>query len=221
MQHRFYQRSKVDQIKIIFVVVGLLSVMLFGFVLISWGVKMYWIAFLAFPILLSVAAPFIDTPSLVKSGKLIYCSNLFLMEKPKNGAITIHGGTLFDYVFVLNQTMSGNQRTRYILQQYFEGLLFLIEEYEAGKLENYRVKGTTYLLNRRTAKKIGFEITRTDVLQQIILIYNFLNILISNSIAKKKFAIPNLCNTASFRTRLSELATHKQIIEKWNHKLKI
>ena len=40
--------------------------------------------------------------------------------------IKIHGGTLFDYVFVIDQKMNGKQRTNFIIQQYLEGLLNLI-----------------------------------------------------------------------------------------------
>jgi hypothetical protein len=34
---------------------------------------------------------------------MIYYSPLFITEKPKDGLIKIHGGTLFDYYFVIEK----------------------------------------------------------------------------------------------------------------------
>lgn len=219
MQHKFYQKSKADQIKWLFLLSGIVILVLLGFALISWLSGVYWIALIAFPLILSTAAPFIDTPMLKKSGKLIYCSNLFLMEKPQNGVIKIHGGTLFDYVFVLEKSMTGKQRTNYILQQYLEGLLFLIQRYESGEFQDYRLKGTSYILNRRNAQKMGFEIAETDNFQRIILIYNFFNLMIANSIAKKRPALPQYKNIKTYQVDLSELTKRKAGIQILNNRL--
>ncbi|MFD1016201.1 hypothetical protein [Winogradskyella rapida] len=157
-------------------------------------------------------------PSLKKSGKLIYYSPLFIAEKPKNGLIKIHGGTLFDYYFVIDKTMNGKQRTDFIIQQYLDGLLRLIEKYE--KAPSMTIRGTSYILNKRTAEKMGFEIVETDVLQKIILIYNYFNILISTSIAKNKLAFPKLNNTKTFEADVRQLLKRKEYIETLNKALK-
>ena len=178
----------------------------------------YLIGILTFSITLSIIAPLFDMPSLKKNGGVIYYSPLFISEKPKNGLIKIHGGTLFDYYFVIDKKMNGKQRTNFIIQQYLDGLLHLIEKYENDK--KIKIRGTSYIINKRTAEKIGFEIVETDILQKIILIYNYLNILISNSIAKNKLSFPKLNKTKTFDADLSQLLERKEYIEKLNKLLK-
>lgn len=149
---------------------------------------------------------------------MIYYSPLFIAERPKNGLIKIHGGTLFDYYFVIDKKMNGKQRTNFIIQQYLDGLLRLIEKYENNK--KIKIKGTSYIINKRTAEKIGFEIVETDILQKIILIYNYFNILISNSIAKNKLSFPNINKTKTFETDMNQLLGRKEYIDKLNETLK-
>ncbi len=149
---------------------------------------------------------------------MIYYSPLFITEKPKNGLIKIHGGTLFDYYFVIDKKMNGKQRTDFIIHQYIVGILSLIEKHK--KDERIKIRGTSYILNERTAEKIGFEIIETDILQKIILIYNYFNILISNSIAKNRLAFPKLNKTKTFEADISQLLERKEYIEKLNKSLK-
>ncbi|WP_341221076.1 hypothetical protein [Polaribacter atrinae] len=180
--------------------------------------RIYVIGILTFAITLSIIAPFFDMPSLKKSGRIIYCSSLFVIEKPKNGQIKIHGGTLFDYYFVIENRMNGKQRTDFIIQQYLEGLLHLLKKYEKDK--RMKISGTSYIINRRTAEKIGFKIIETDFLQIIILTYNYFNILISNSIAKNKLSFPKLNNTKTFEADIGQLLERKEYIDKLNNLLK-
>jgi hypothetical protein len=187
---------------------------------ISWKTGIYLLVILTFPITISVIAPFFDTPSLKYSGKLMYQSALFLSEKPNNGVIKIHGGTLFDYVFVIDRNLNGKQRTNFIIQQYLEGLLCLIEEMEKNRSENIKIRGTTYIINNRTAQRIGFTVIKTDAIQKLILILNYFNVLITYSIAKGKLSFPKLKDTKTIETKLSELLERKDFISNLNEKLK-
>ncbi|WP_299009380.1 hypothetical protein [uncultured Tenacibaculum sp.] len=192
--------------------------MILSSVIISIYSGIYIIGILTFAITLSVIAPFFDMPSLKKSGKMIYYSSLFITEKPKDGLIKIHGGTLFDYYFVIDKKMNGKQRTNFIIQKYLDGLLHLMEEYKNDK--KMKIRGTSYIINKKTAEKIGFEIVETDILQKIILICNYCNILISNSIAKKKLSFPKLNKTKTFEANVSQLLKRKEYIESLNKSLK-
>ena len=218
MKHRFYTKTKKEQNKIFIVIAVCALAIIVPSIVLSIYSGFYLIGILILVITLSVIAPFFDMPSLKKSGKMIYHSPLFIAEKPKNGLIKIHGGTLFDYFFVIDKTMNGKQRTNFIIQQYLEGLLRLIEKYENNK--TMKIKGTSYILNQRTAEKIGFQIVKTDILQKIILTYNYFNILISNSIAKNKLSFPKLNKTKTFEADLSQLLERKEYIEKLNNLLK-
>jgi hypothetical protein len=123
-----------------------------------------------------------------------------------------------DYYFVLDKKMNGKQRTSFIIQQYLDGLLHLTEKYKNDK--KMKIRGTSFIINKITAEKIGFEIIETDILQKIILIYNYFNILISNSIAKHKLSFPTLNKTKTFDVNMSQLLEQKEYIEKLNKSLK-
>lgn len=218
MNHRFYNKDKKEQNRIL-IVIAICSLMIISSsAIISIYSGIYLIGILTFAITLSIIAPFFDMPSLKKSGRMIYYSPLFIAEKPNNGLIKIHGGTLFDYYFVIDKEMNGKQRTNFIIQQYLTGLLNLIEKYENDK--KMKIRGTSYIINKRTAEKIGFEIVETDILQKIILIYNYFNVLISNSIAKNKLSFPKLNKTQTFETDVNQLLDRKEYIEKLNETLK-
>lgn len=116
--------------------------------------------------------------------------------------------------------MNGKQRTNFILQQYLEGLLNLIEENEINKSENFKISGTSYIINERTAQRIGFKVIKTDIIQKFILIYNYFNVLITYSIAKDKLSFPKLKHTKTFEASLNELVYRKDFIRSLNGKLK-
>ena len=218
MNHRFYNKNKEEQNRILIVIAICSIIILLSSVIISIYSGIYLIGILTFPITLSIIAPFFDMPSLKKNGRVIYYSPLFIAEKPKNGLIKIHGGTLFDYYFVIDKKMNGKQRTNFIIQQYLDGLLHLIGKYENDT--KIKIRGTSYIINKRTAEKIGFKITKTDILQKIILTYNYFNVLISNSIAKNKLSFPKLSKTKTFDADVSQLLERKEYIEKLNKSLK-
>lgn len=179
--------------------------------------KIYFFAPIFIWTLLSILAPFIDTPILVKKGKLNYYSKLLLAENENNNVMVIHGGTLFDYYFTLDKNASSRQRKIIILQQYLEGLLQIIVE---RKGQNLQIKATTYILNERTGKKIGFNCRKPDFIQTLILIINYPNLLVTKSFANNVLSFPNLRKTRTFETDINSLIKNQSTIEKLNTRLK-
>jgi hypothetical protein len=214
MKHRYYSKTnkkqKQIQLKIGVIALSLNLIVLFFSVLSG----LYLLLLLSITITLSIIAPFFDIPAAKKRGKLIYYSSLFIAEKEKKGIIKVHGGSLID------KSLSGMQRTNFILQKYLEGILNLIKDCEENQNTSLKIKGTSYILNERTAKKIGFEIVRTELIQTLILSYNYVNILISNSFAKRKLSFPKLNNVKTFETNLEKLIKRRAFIEKLNERLK-
>lgn len=147
----------------------------------------------------------------------MYYSPLFLAEMPKDGKMTVHGGTLFDYYFVIDKKMNGKQRTDFILKQYLSGLLCLMEEHQNNKA--LKIQGTSYIINARTAEKIGFTVVKTDFSKKIILALNYFNVLISNSMAKNKLSFPNLNKTQTFEADIRQLIIKKEYIIRLAHSL--
>ncbi len=219
MKHRFYSKTQKqqNQIKLLIAFGALLIILSFFFI--SWVTKFYLIGIIVFFLVLSLIAPFFDTPSLKKNKKILYHSLLFISEAPKDGVIKIHGGTLFDYFFVIDKKMSGRQRKNFIIQQYLEGLLDLIQQNE-HHTNNLKIRGTSYMINDRTAGRIGFEVIETDIIQKLILIVNYFNIASSYSIANDKLSFPKIANTKTFEANLHDLLEQKDYIEKLNKKLR-
>ena len=108
----------------------------------------------------------------------------------------------------------------YILQQYLEGLLNLIETYENGENKRVKFTGTTYILNARTAEKLGFKVRKIGGIQLLILSMNYFNLLTSNSMAKRKLAFPNLRKAISFEANLEDLIEKKALIKALSDRLK-
>ena len=221
MEHKFYKASPKEQrkIQLIIGIVALLIVILFF--LLAWFTGIYFIGFLGLFVVLTIVAPFIDVPEAKKRGKFRYHSLLFLSEKPKAGSIQIHGGTLFDYVFVIDRKWNGSKRTNFILQQYLEGLLTLIEALEKQENQNIKIQGTSYIINERTANRLGFREVPTANLQKIILLYNYVNVLITYSISKGKLSFPNVLKTKTYEANLEELLNKKHIIRGLARKLSV
>jgi hypothetical protein len=220
MTHRFYLKSNKEKSKILIKIAVVALIFNLAILAISFFSGFYFIIILSVPITFSIIAPFFDIPELKKSGKLIYYSSLFIAEKEKNGVIIIHGGSLFDYSFVIDKKLNGKQRTNFILQQYLEGLLNLIAIQENNHNTYVKIKGTTYFLNKRTADKIGLKIIKTDYIQKLILTYNYINVLICNSIAKNKLSFPRMNKIKTFESGINDLIERKEFILELNNKLK-
>ena len=211
--HRFYSKTNREKrvffAKLLLISTGVIVVL--G--LLSYFTHFYFIGIIGFSIYLTLLAPFIDVPGLQKTGGLVYYSPLFLGEKPKNNKITIHGGTLFDYLFVLDYNSTGRQRTQFIFQQFLIGLLHLVEELENQNLRIEKITGTSYFLNEKTASRIGFQKIKTNSLQQMILAFNYFNLMFTQSKKKKKVSFPKLSETQSFETTPKMLISKKEDIE--------
>jgi hypothetical protein len=220
MQHNYYLKSRKEQNQIQ-IKIGVVA-LFFNLIVLALSILsgLHLLLLISITITLSIIAPFLDTPKLKKNGKLIYYSTLFIAEKEKNGKIIIHGGSLFDYVFVINKNLNGTQRTKFILQKYLEGILNLMETCEKNNNTSVKIKGTSYILNERTANKLGLKIIKTDYIQKLILTYNYVNILISNSIAKRKISFPKISNIRTFESELNELIERKEFIQELNNQLK-
>ncbi len=212
IEHRYYSKSKKQQQKIQFTIAGItlstnLIILVFAVMF-----KIYLLPIIGIAVTISIIAPFYDVPALVRNGKLYYYSPMLLAEKVKNGIIKIHGGTLFDYVFCIDKNLNGNQRTNAILKSYIDGIINLINVYEFENTKNVKIRGTSYILNERTAEKIGFVKVKTNLMQRLILFFNYTNLLISLSLAKAKLTFPRLRSIYTFEGKLENISKNKAFL---------
>ena len=220
MKHRYYALTKGQQRLFLFKLTGLLL----GFnLLIAMVLLVSGLAFLSlfiFALSLSVFAPFVDVPSGVKNGSLVYYSPLLIAEKIKHNAITLHSGSLFDYYFSLDFTQSAQARKKQVFQAYVDGLLTLINQYEHQPPDHIQINATSYILNPRTARKLGLQITKTNLIQQFILYFNFINLTCALSLLKGQLTLPKMNQIYSFNGQLSTLIANKPYLLKLKEKLK-
>ncbi len=148
---------------------------------------------------------------MVKTGKLKYQSAFLLSEKVKDDELVIHGGTLFDYYFTFDKSNTSKARKAIILSGYLNGLLRLIQQNR--NKPDLKIKGTTYILNKRTAEKIGFKEDKTDVVQKFILILNYPNLVATKSIANRKLSFPRLKSIKTYKTDIATLNENKEKID--------
>ena len=108
MNNRYFQLSdkgkKIFRLKLLSS--SLLLILLIGLIIIILSPKLGFLIIVPISMMILIIAPFFDVPSLIENGQLKYYSLFLLAEQEKDGIITIHGGTLFDYYFVFQKEMS-------------------------------------------------------------------------------------------------------------------
>jgi hypothetical protein len=212
MQNRFFVKTQKQQHVIQFKI--LICAIFLNIVL---GSALYlleasFLIFVIISITLSIIAPFIDVPSGIKNGNLIYYSPLLIGEAVKNKILKLHGGTLFDYYYVLNRRTNYSERKRQVFKGYIDGLLNVIEKYETTPQNAIRIKATSYIINTRTAQKIGLHKVKTDFLGAMIIYFNYFNLLCSLSMLNAKLTFPNMDNVCSFEGDLNDLMCKKDYL---------
>lgn len=217
MENRFYTLSKKNQ-KIFQIKLGFLSlgiVLIFGLTLYVINMSLLPLVFLIIIGAISVIAPFFDVPALIEKGSLKYYSLFLIAEVKKNDTITIHGGTLFDYYFVFNANLNGKERTKLIISSYLKGIIKLINQ----ENDSVKIKGTSYIINEKTANKIGLRKTKTDNIQKLILLFNYVNLLTSIYLAKRIVKFPNLNNIHTYEAEVKDIKKKEVYINQLISKL--
>ncbi|MDZ7756451.1 hypothetical protein [Rhodohalobacter sp.] len=219
MEHRFYQKNESEQKRILQKTGAVLFVMSIIILAISYLTDFYLLIFLI-PVFILIAAPFIDLPMGKKSGKFIYYSPLFITEEERNNKVTVHGGTLFDYVYTIKPDMQGRERTQFVLYGYISGLVNFVSVHENQNKDNLKVRGTSYIINRRTARRFGLQPVQKDFLQILLLLFNYIPITISYSFLKQKLQFPKMSDVQTYEGTLSEIAAHKEELIRLKNRLK-
>lgn len=214
MEHRYYALKRVDKKKKVCGVVLKACALSAIFSAVFWALGVGFLIPVIGFLTLILLASFIDVPIMVSSRKLKYYSWMLLAEKEKDKGIRIHGGTLFDYYFTLDKHATRTQRKRFVLQKYVQGLLKLAKILDSQGKSEISIKGTSYFLQRRNLKKLGFEIVAIDPLQQILLVLNYPVLCWSQSFLEKRLVFPNLSQTTSFTHTPKGVLEHEATLQR-------
>ncbi|MBL6448696.1 hypothetical protein JMN32_20455 [Fulvivirga sp. 29W222] len=210
MEHVFFLKAEKEQRLFLLKISAVLLLSILIVLSLAWLFNFYLLVVII-PVLISIAAPFIDVPTGVKSGQFTHYSSLFIASSERKGEVAVHGGTLFDYYFNL-ASVKPAERKKVVLLSYLKGLMRLVEKYEEDGREELVIKGTSYVINERTAEKVGFKPVRTDFLQKMILALNYIPVIIAYSYTQGKVGVPDLSKVITLKATIKELADHKEAI---------
>ncbi|SMG43432.1 hypothetical protein SAMN05661096_03026 [Marivirga sericea] len=177
----------------------------------AWSTKLWLLLVLVHPVL-SIFASFIDVPTARNTGNIVYYSPLLLASAVKDHKIQLHGGTLFDYYYTLSLHKSEKRNKKAILYSYMEGLINLLDHFDQ-KHDDIMIEANAYFINPHTAEKLGFKKVRTKTLQKVIMIFNYLPITISYSIALGELNFPNILSLKSYESTIGELRMNRPYLE--------
>lgn len=219
LQHPFFQRSPAEQKRFQKNLILLSLLLIVGVAALLFLVGLLPLIFLVLAVLLSLIAPFLDVPGMVKSGKLRYYSPFLLGEAERNGKVVVHAATLFDFYFLFPNDMPARERKRLAMAGMIEGLIALIEQHQKRDSPELKVRMTSYILNRRSAAKLGLESQPTDLWQKVILYYNYFNLTASYSLLNRRLRFPSVKSVQTLEGSLATLIEHKPYLEKLrNHR---
>ena len=217
MNNRYFQLSdkekKIFRLKLL--MVSLLVILSIGTFIVLISPKIAFLIVIILAIMISIVAPFFDVPPLIEKGKLKYYSLFLLAEQEKDKIIKIHGGTLFDYYFVFQGEMTKQERTKIVLLEYLKGLRNLVQNTD----EDVKIQGTSYIINERTANKLGLKKVATNGIQILIIFFNYINIMLSISLVNKSIAFPDLSKIKTFEGKISDMKEKEVFINNLIEKL--
>lgn len=142
---------------------------------------------------------------------------MLLVIAPRKKKYDIHNGTNFDYLFTMKGLKPGAEVKNVMLKNYMMGLLEIIQRIESGKLpDTVIVRGSSYFFSERTAKRMGFEVSKTGWFEKFNLLVNFIDLTWTYSFANGKLSFPNLKNIKTAKITGKNLVANKAYFERVN-----
>ena len=169
----------------------------------------YIIAYLLIPLIPSLIQ-FFGAPIAKLSGIHKYLSPMLLANLASDKNYEIHNGTTFDYLMVMNNFKPGPEFSKKMLIYYLEGLLNIVEKIETSELsENVLIQGSSYFFNDRTAKKLGFKLSKVNFAIQMNMLINYLDLIWMYSLSQGRLTFPNLLNMQKASVTGKQLVVYK------------
>ena len=184
---------------------------------VPFGIMALWLIFhqdykIAYTLILILPSSiqFFGAPIAKLSGLHKYLSPMLLVNLPSDKKYEIHNGTTFDYLMVMNNVKSGPEFSKKMLVYYLEGLLKIIEKIETNELsENLLIQGSSYFFSDRTAKKLGFTLSKTNIAIKINMLVNYLDLIWMYSLSQGRLTFPNLINMQTVSVTGKHLVMNK------------
>ena len=210
--HPYFQQPRVWQSRREWQVIGLLVLAILVLAALAIGTGLYALGFLVF-IPLQIAAPFLDTPAGIRKGTLRYAAPLCIIQPIKEKGYILHGGTLFDYWYVLRPYPSFRFRKKRLLYDMVSGLRQEAERAQSeGRLDQF-VRGTSYFINPRTAQRFGLQPVSRDLGQTLILWFNAFQITAAYSLIVGRLAWPPLHRVQTYEGSWRTIRENRKLLK--------
>jgi hypothetical protein len=155
------------------------------------------------------------TPLLRVVGAYKYYSPLFLVFGEKKDRLEIHSGPSIDYLLHLRGITPGPELKRTVLAFYLQGLLNIADKVaEAEDPAAVEIVGTSYFFSDRSVERMGFEVSSGGWFHRLNLMFNFLELLLLNSLTAGKVDFPNVLKVKKARMTGAQLLEHRPYIQR-------
>lgn len=109
----------------------------------------------------------------------------------------------------------GTQAQRLVISNYLKGLLEIINEIERSKKVNFELFGISYILNEKTAKKLGFSVEQVKLRRKFLFFLDYINLAIMYSFSKGEVSFPNILKTVKVSINSCDLLKSKNKITEY------
>jgi hypothetical protein len=212
LDHPYFQHSRPWQRRREWQVIGLLVMGCLFLAALAIGTGLYGLGLLIF-IPLQLAAPFLDTPAGIRKGTLHYAAPLCILQPVKDKGHILHGGTLFDYWYVLRAYPSLRFRKKRLFHDMVSGLRREADRAHSEERLDQFVRGTSYFINPRTAQRFGLQPVSRDWGQTLILWFNAAQITAAYSLIQGRLAWPPLHRVQTYAGTWRTIRENRKFLE--------
>lgn len=160
------------------------------------------------------------TPALRVIGRLRYYSPVLIVKGSAKRGLELHGALPFDFLMLFSWKQRGRWAARRIWMWYFEGLIALAREIEAGRFpRQVTITGTSYIFSPRLAQRHGFQV-ETSPWMAWGGWFTWPTQFLTYSFSQGRWCLPPLRRTARARITGGELCSQIASLQKTVDRLK-
>lgn len=150
------------------------------------------------------------TPFCRATGIYLYHSPMLKATFRSSRIWEVHGGTTWDWLVLFRFRDRGAPSARKVMIWYLEGFLDVADRVERGEIPAaIEVTGTSWFFRPGTAERLGFEIRPAGFRLRFNLLLNALDLWLTYSFTRARFAVPALLDVKQAVIRGDELVRRR------------
>ena len=168
-------------------------------------------------LLLPLLAPYLNlvsVPFFRLIGYFKYLNPYVLSTVQNDKHYDLHNIFTFDYLVNFKWSDRGMRAQKILLSHYFKALLTIIDRIEKNELSpDVKIVGHSYFFADRTAKKLGFQISKASLFWIVNSLFQFIELTYLYSFSKGKIEIPKFWKVKRAEIEGHELLKKRAILE--------